>query len=1090
MARVGRTKAQWAATLVVAALVTLAFPARVAAATLTLTPTSGVPGDTVNAHGAGYPPNQPISVRWDDTLVATGNSGTERTGFDIPFQVPPAAPGGHVVTLCVTGTGPTGCGGASDTAPFTVVIPAVTPTPAPLPSLPPPPTPIPGASATAEPTLPHPTFPIGAETPSPEPPPIAVVTPAPTPPNQLDADPDDYPDLWIKAIEVTQGIQDLQNRMPLVEDRRTYARVYVGTIGEPSWPNTYGSLEARRNGEQIGWIWPENGPINAKAGAGSRVQVDDTLNFRLPEDWLHGEVTLRAFVYSYNVASVFDQEPEWQNNLFAVEVAFHAAQPLTVHLAPLHLHRSFHPDDVERTYDSDLDADLLPPGGSATLRIVNGLYRYHPLSQVNLDLLLTPITPDDHDVGHEFNMGGCQTTLVDWYPDDHVAITDWEPLMEDPDTFVPTVGQTMEADHKTLAILDRRIAIDFWGIVEEDGRIVVYGEVTGDGPQPLPGTPVFVGGCKPQPSTSAEPNQTLAIYRAFYDWDDEEDLFVGMVHPSLPTLFGGQSTGGTDAVWVRMRDTVGGTSTWWHTGAETLAHEAGHAAGLKHVPCKDGDADNEPDGVPDELKGGAIDPSHPNALTFPNCALADVDPEGWYGFDVYWSLFGLAGPTPISNNPDQAAPNRAWPFLSYRDPGWADPYHYCRLLDFYGVPCDPTDLGIPWSEPDAPAGGPLTAPPDPTHDDLPPGATGLIGLRGSIDPVAGTASMGGAFFLDEPTTAALKKFSGQYVVAQVTHHVVVLDAAGNELASVPIQHQDMVHTDATTIDFEALVPVFPQAHVYQLRSTDHEFIRLEISANAPTVTWGPITQETDTFGRVKVQLHWDASDADGDPLTYTLLYAPDGEHWQVLAAGLTEPGFEVYLDTLPSGPAPKWSINAFDWNSAASAVTEVVVPVPGLPPSAVVSGLTSRTHPSGADVVLQATAFDPEDRTLSSEAISWSSSLDGDLGTGSELVVDDLSAGTHTITAMVTDSDGLTDTSSFELEIDGSVVQPRPDPAVVSAIDAIFAAVAAGEDPATAYQDTTTFGDLAPWLILVAIAAAAAGRGFLVWRSRSGHKLA
>ncbi|MEX0629810.1 MAG: hypothetical protein WEE67_05155 [Chloroflexota bacterium] len=202
MARVGRAWARWAATLVAAALVMLAFPAPTAAgAVFTLLPSSGFAGSTVVAHGEGFPRNQPISVRWDGSLVASGNSGPLRpTKFDVPFVVPSgAALGSHTVIMCVTGSGATGCSGPPETAIFTVVIPAVTPTP----TLPPPPTPIPGSSATAAPTFPFPTFPIGAETPTPGPLPIAVVTPAPTPPNQLGEIPEDFPDLWIKAIEVT-----------------------------------------------------------------------------------------------------------------------------------------------------------------------------------------------------------------------------------------------------------------------------------------------------------------------------------------------------------------------------------------------------------------------------------------------------------------------------------------------------------------------------------------------------------------------------------------------------------------------------------------------------------------------------------------------------------------------------------------------------------------------------------------------------------------------------------------------------------------------------------------------------------------------
>ncbi|MGH2488558.1 MAG: hypothetical protein ACRDFR_02935, partial [Candidatus Limnocylindria bacterium] len=499
--------------------------------------------------------------------------------------------------------------------------------------------------------------------------------------------------------------------------------------------------------------------------------------------------------------------------------------------------------------------------------------------------------------------------------------------------------------------------------------------------------------------------------------------------------------------------------------------------------------DDDGDGMPDEEAGGPLDLSHPDALTFPVCTLADVDPEGWYGFDGYWSLWDLPGPTVISNNPAQPAPNRSWPWMSYQNPGWPDPYHYCRLLDFYGVPCDPTDLGIPWSKPDAPAGGPLTAPPDPTHDELPPGSTGLAGISGSIDPEAGTGRMEVDYITDSRTPSAMRRYSGQYIVAEVRHKLVVLDDAGNELASVPIENQDTTHEDLDTIEFEVLVPVFPEAHVYQLRSTDYEFIRLDVSPNAPTVTWEPISQQTDSTGRVKLRLPWIPADADGDALTYTLLYAPDGEHWQVVAAGLTDPEYEVALDTLPGGDAPVFQVIAFDGTRAASAVSEPIDPVPGLPPTAVLGGLKTNSYPGRASVVLEASAFDPEDRTLPGDAIAWSSSLDGELGTGTELVVDSLSAGRHVITATATDSDGLTDTSSFELVIDPDVVQPQPDPAVEAAIEDLFDALAAGEDPSAVGGDLG--GGPEPLLVVLALVAlGAVGIGGLtVLRSRSGQRL-
>jgi hypothetical protein len=1075
--------------MVGAILLSLALPspARSGAPMLVLNPISGPSGSTVTAVATNFNPDSALFLQWDDgTSLGAGTTNAAGSAM-MTFVVPAgAAPLPHLVTMCTDNPSSSlPCDPPMASYPFAVT--ASTPTPEPTPTTAPTPTPTatptPSPAPSPTPTIPLPTFPLGGETPTPEPPPLIAVTPAPTPPNQLADDVGEFPDLWIKGIEVTQGIQDLQNRMPLVENRRTYARVYVGVIGQPEWAPTEGALEARRNGQQIGWIWSENGPITARLGAGSRVETDDSLNFRLPAGWLHGEVTLRAFVYSFSVATVFEKEAEWQNNLAGVSVEFHPANPLTVHLAPLHLHRSFHPDDVERTYDGELNADFIGPGGSATMRTVHGLYRFHPLAQVNVDAFTAAVTPIGHGADHEFDLGWCRTTLIEAQAGNVVDLADWEPLREDPDSLNPVVGPSYDADIAetvTLAILDRRIEVDHW-YLNEDGTATVYGNLTdSSGPSPLPGTPVLVGGCHQDPQVSQEANQTLSLFRVYYDWDDEEDLFVGMVHPSLATHFAGLSTGGTDSVWVRMRDTFSGSSPWDHSAAGVLAHEAAHAAGLNHVSCLDDDGD----GVPDELRGGAVDPSHPNALTFPSCSLADVDPDGYYGFDVYWSLFGLDGPTAISNNPGQAAPNAAWPMLSYKNPGWADPYHYCRLLDFYGVPCDPTDLGIPWSEPDAPAGGPLTAPLDPTHDQLPPGSSGLIGLRGSFDPEVGSGSLEGAYVVTEPTPTAMRRYAGQYVIADARHFVVVLDAAGVELARVPIRQHDHTHLDKDSVDFEILVPVFPQAHVYQLQSTDLAFVRLAVSPNEPAVTWTAIAM-AESGGRTNVHLEWRVEDLDADPLEYTLLYAPDGEHWQVVAAGLTEPSHAVFLDTLPGGESPMFQVIAFDGTRAGSATSVPLEPEeanPNVKPGLVVKVDPNSTYPLGMPVLLAADAFDPEDRTMPGEAIRWSSSIDGDLGTGSELLVEDLSAGAHTLTASVTDSDGLTATASFELTVDPDVVQPQPDPDLEADIDAIFAALAAGEDP----SDAISRG---PDQLLIAVAllvfgAVVIGGTLLIWVRR------
>lgn len=82
--------------------------------------------------------------------------------------------------------------------------------------------------------------------------------------------------------------------------------------------------------------------------------------------------------------------------------------------------------------------------------------------------------------------------------------------------------------------------------------------------------------------------------------------------------------------------------------------------------------------------------------------------------------------------------------------------------------------------------------------------------------------------------------------------------------------------------------------------------------------------------------------------------------------------------------------------------------------------ITSPTHNStstqGTSVTFAGTASDPEDGNIAASA-TWSSSIDGLLGTGASVSTAALSLGTHTITCAVTDSGGLQDAAQITLTV-------------------------------------------------------------------------
>ncbi len=97
--------------------------------------------------------------------------------------------------------------------------------------------------------------------------------------------------------------------------------------------------------------------------------------------------------------------------------------------------------------------------------------------------------------------------------------------------------------------------------------------------------------------------------------------------------------------------------------------------------------------------------------------------------------------------------------------------------------------------------------------------------------------------------------------------------------------------------------------------------------------------------------------------------------------------------------------------ASASAAIEVSVAANTAPTVAITTPASAVSVVFGSVVKLAGTATDAEDGDLAG-AIEWSSSRDGALGTGASLSVDDLSIGTHEITATATDSRGLESTAT------------------------------------------------------------------------------
>ena len=93
------------------------------------------------------------------------------------------------------------------------------------------------------------------------------------------------------------------------------------------------------------------------------------------------------------------------------------------------------------------------------------------------------------------------------------------------------------------------------------------------------------------------------------------------------------------------------------------------------------------------------------------------------------------------------------------------------------------------------------------------------------------------------------------------------------------------------------------------------------------------------------------------------------------------------------------------------------------PTATITSPSDGSTYPEGDTITFSGSAEDPEDGALTGDSLVWTSSIDGQIGTGTSFTRDDLLVGEHTVTLTATDSNG----APGDLSISITIGQPEPD---------------------------------------------------------------
>jgi hypothetical protein len=258
--------------------------------------------------------------------------------------------------------------------------------------------------------------------------------------------------------------------------------------------------------------------------------------------------------------------------------------------------------------------------------------------------------------------------------------------------------------------------------------------------------------------------------------------------------------------------------------------------------------------------------------------------------------------------------------------------------------------------------------------------------------------------------------------------VTAFDAAGNVLAQVIVmtgttrerctEHALVNPVLDRTSPMYVLLPEPPAGQIIQRievvdQATGKVMGHLERSPNAPQVAMVNIAAADAAMDDVegplqgKIHVQWAATDPDGGALTHTLLYNPEGGRWLPLVVNTPKSSFTFDSSEVPASGAAGGAfkvITTDGLNIVESQVAQAAVFGANPPDVHLLTPNNNDVYPQLAPISFHASAWDLEDQMITGPQVNWSSNVDGPIGTGTKLVTDQLSPGTHIISVSAVDT--------------------------------------------------------------------------------------
>ena len=804
------------------------------------------------------------------------------------------------------------------------------------------------------------------------------------------------PLVQVIRLEVTQGVQDWNNSLTLVRNRRTVVRAFMETATGERREITARLEGQKKSADDTTLFVDTTDPVNPGqsitvmpnvAEPERRGDIDASLNFVLPKHWtdLEADEELRLELV-FDPGSNHNCEEGTRTAPTAdrcvVEVEFVEVDPPGIVMVPVPVSN---PDNADGTPDWPLIRHM-----TEQFSRIESIMPFPPLAydSVGGETPAQVTNRSGQIVNVDFGPFPRDTNLLD--------ISEPEPEdAEDPGNVLPGL----------LELQRTALREDEDDENEPELENIYLGVLTGNA------------------DTRADGNNPNGWVGAAFVGQRDSEGRQDFAHAGAwftEGIDGGGSTDG-EAHYGRFRN-IGG-------------HELGHTLGEQHpaVEDKDGQADDpDPTDEPDDFFEGECGEQTRDTVSYdfmrsvttgegvteerPVLGPLDdnINTEVW-GLDTRYVSRSFRGAYAFDTIYDNLAvinPYEVFSFMSYCRPvvmesqgTWMDRFHHQRIIDNYRVSESQSSSGQADAEEESAS----------VSSDMFAGSV-LLSSSGAATGV----EFRPVFSWNRPPVAS---GDGDYVLE-------LRDASGAAVRSVPFDAYEsmaVMSSDGNALpreerraSFAVVVSDPPAYESFAVTKDGVEVGSAPRSQNAPSVSVsGP--SSGDVFSNDgTISVSWVGNDADGDDLVYRVYYSTDGGATYRILSLMTEATSKSFSAmSLEGSSRARIGVSASDGTRSVFAETPIFSVAGHAPEVWIESPVAGAVFAEEQGFVLDASGYDIEDGLLAGSALSWSSSIDGSLGTGKFVVLSaaDLTLGSHTITLTATDSDEMTAAASVVITI-------------------------------------------------------------------------